>query len=159
MLSDYINTATLCVGGKFPPNRNPAEPDQPAVDHCRYFIQKTQDRVDVPDIYSATEIRRKHEKSWSNHQVSELTVKVCMLKNVCKKSAKVKYGELFFMLTSNRQTSINLPCSTLLPHLNLFIINIDYLKPGVATKGTLFRQKDQKTVSFQDDQQTRMNAA
>lgn len=42
------------------------------------------------------------------------------------------------MLSSNGQTSIHLPRSTLLPHLNLFIINIDYLKPGAVTTRTLF---------------------
>lgn len=76
-----------------------------------------------------------------------------MLKNVCKKSAKVKCGELFFMLSSNRQNSINLPRSTLLPHLNLLIINIDYLKPGVVTK-TLFRS-NKKDRSFYDEQTCR----
>lgn len=96
-------------------------------------------------------IQHRHERSWPNHQVSVFTVKICMLKNVWEKSAKVKYSELFFMLSSNRQTSINLPGCTLLPHLNLLIINIDYLKPGVVTNRTLFRQKD---CYFYDEQQT-----
>lgn len=57
------------------------------------------------------------------------------------------------MLSSNRQNSINLPCFTLLPHLNVLIINIDNLKPGVVTKRTLFRSK-KKDCSFYDEQQT-----